>query len=216
MFRTPTDAWVAAFVHARRSGRDGWTWPGEPPALGRRPPAGFQARAARWPALSGLLLAVLGAAALALAGGRSLASSAWGLAAWAIVGAVAALSTVRLVLAVRSVVVADGERLRVRQPFGAVALPWSAVAEVTCPPPTPVAAGMGCAGCWRVMIVVELRDGSRLAPYALRRTTRLRSLAAVERIVGDWWDLRQLWLRYGPPAAPAMWGRETSDPPSEG
>jgi hypothetical protein len=81
---------------------------------------------------------------------------------------------------------ADPQGLRLGDRTGVVELPWSAVRGVSVLP----------ARRGRASVTLDLRDGSRLQPAALRSAE-----AAVAR------EVERLWEVYGPPAASAMWGR---------
>ena len=81
---------------------------------------------------------------------------------------------------------ADLQGVRLADRSGRVELPWSAVRGVSVLP----------ARWGRASVALDLRDGSRLEPAALRSAE-----PAVAR------EVERLWSVYGPPAASAMWGR---------
>jgi hypothetical protein len=80
---------------------------------------------------------------------------------------------------------ADSQGVRIHEPTGLLELRWSVVRAVTL---------QRCAD--QTNVALRLRDGSTVAPSALQ---------AVTTIVGA--ELEELWWRYGPPGASAMWGR---------
>ena len=203
--RGPADAWIAAYVGAaRRSSVTGLPpWPNKAPPLGRAgTPTWWTSRPGATPGSPSCLLVVT---AWAVAG---LAVQPW-LRDFvvAVVACLLGASDMAVAVAVgRARFAADATGLRVRQPLGSAVLPWSAVVGVA----APRHAGTGGArwGCFhRVKVVLELADGTRIAPFALQRRVNLRRPQGVERAVAEWHDLTELWRRFGPPAATTMWGR---------
>lgn len=202
--REPVDAWIAAYVGAvRQSNSIGLPpWPNQVPPLGRPTPVRVDVRGwrrARFP-----LVAVV-ATAVAVVG---LAVQPW-LRDFVIVvvACLIAGAGVGIAMAVgRARFVADARGLRVRQPLGSAVLPWSAVVGIRCPAPR-----RDRCVWWRryhrIKVVLELADGTLIAPFALQRRVNLRRPQGVERAVAEWHDLTELWRCYGPPAATTMWGR---------
>ncbi len=202
--RGPADAWIAAYVGAARrsSSSELPPWPNHVPPLGRPAPVRVDVkgwRRARFPlvALAVTVVAVVG-----------LAIQPW-LRDFVVVVVACLIACIGMAVAVaggRARFVADASGLRVRQPLGSATLPWSAVVGVRCPAPR----RDRCAR-WgryhRIKVVLELADGTLIAPFALQRRVNLRSLGGVERAVSEWHDLTELWRRFGPPAATTMWGR---------
>lgn len=84
---------------------------------------------------------------------------------------------------------ADLQGLRLDEPSRYVELPWSAVRAVV------LQAGRR----GRATVVLDLADGSQLQPTALQAAPEAEAQ-----------EVERLWQRYGPPAAPAMWGRAPS------
>jgi hypothetical protein len=212
--REPADAWIAAHAQARRRPLASGalpSWPNQAPPLARPMPARLDVRGWRHTPLS---LGILAVTAAVVAG---LASQPWLRDFVTVVVAciVAGLGVGVAVMIGRTRFVADRGGIWFRQPLGAAVLPWSALEAIRCPPPQPMRVA-GLAGWHRTRVVIELVDGTRVAPFALVQIVNLRTVAGIERAVAEWHDLTALWRTYGPPSASQMWGRPAGAPPLPG